>query len=359
MPNLFVCLTGPTGDGKSRSYSHLQDLLYMAMPYRTDDPTGKGVDFIKAPGSAEMLISMYMNPIPDPTDPKKLAGYAPVKGLIEFNELSSLVSRAARKGSAMKPTLMEFYDGNRVIQTGSLTHGTKRAENAFGSLFTTTQPKALKDLLREGDASSGFLNRFIFASGTEKPRIGFGGTRIDVSGAVEPLKELRGWVGFGRNLSLTDDAVNRFNEFYRDHLLPTLRSNDSGLLDRMDLLMKKLILLFAMNQHALVVETALVDRVISMIPYLTRSYDVPAAFIGSTINSEVEAELMRHVKRYTKDPLKGGLTMRDLMKLIRRKKFPLEIVTKTIKQLTDLGFIEAFTTTGIGRPTVKYRAAAD
>lgn len=357
MANFFLCLTGPTGDGKSRSFGHMAELMYQAMPYKVEDPTGKGVEMIKSPASAEALISMFVNPIPDPTDPKKLAGFAPVKGIIEFNELASLVGRAGRKGNVLKPTLMEFYDGARVIATTSMTNGRSRAENAFACLFTTAQPKALKDLIREGDASSGFLNRIIFASGRAKKRIGIGGKKIDITPAIAPLKEVQGWVGFGKTITWTDATMDLFNAHFERTILPIQQGDDSGLLDRLDLLMKKLILLFCINERLKVVTEEVIEKAISMIPYLIASYGVPAAHIGSTINSEAEAEIMRHIGRLT--PTKGGVSMRDLMKLIKSKKFPLDVVNKTIKQLTELGFIEAFTTSGVGRPTVKYKIASD
>jgi len=354
--NLFVCLLGPTGDGKSRSHGHLEELLYLALPYRSEDHTGKGVELVQSPASAEALISSFVNPIFDPVDPKKVAGYAPVRGLIEFNELSSLVGRASRKGNVLKPTLMEVYDGARVIQTISMTHGRKRAENPFGSLFTTSQPKALRTLLREDDASSGFLNRIVFATATPKRRIPIGGLRIDVEPAVDPLRRVQGWAGFGRMVSWSEDAIERFTEFFHDVLHPAQQNDETGLLNRMDLLAKKLILLLCINEHSIEVRADTVDKVISMFPYLTAAYGVPAAHIGSTVNSEVRDELMRHIERHT---AKGGITLRMLMHNIKRKGFPLEIVSKTIKHLTDLGFIEAIATTGVGRPTIKYKAAHD
>lgn len=355
LANFFLCLTGPTGDGKSRSFGHLAELLYQALPYRAEDPTGKGVDLMKSPASAEVLISMFINSIMDPTDPKKIAGFAPVKGIIEFNELSSLVGRASRKGNVLKPTLMEFYDGSRVIGTNSISSGRMRAENPFGCLFTTAQPKALKDLIREGDATSGFLNRIVFASGTAKTRIGIGGKRIDITPAIKPLKDVQGWIGFGKMVTWTEPTIELFNKHFEATLVPIQQADDSGLLDRLDLLMKKMILLFCINEKQKEVTEEIIEKAISMLPYLVASYGVPAAHIGSTINSEVQEEIMRHVTRLT--GTKGGVSMRDLMKLIARKKFPLDVVNKTMKQLSELGFIEAFTTSGVGRPTVKYRVA--
>lgn len=356
LANLFVCLLGGTGDRKSRSHAHLDELIYQAMPFKSDDPAGKGVDIIDSAASAEALINSFINPIFDPTDPKKVASFSPVKGLIRFNELSALVGRAARKGNVLKPTLMEIYDGSRVLQTLSMMHGRRRAENPFGSMFTTTQPGALKTLLREDDAVSGFLNRIVFATGVPKKPVPIGGAQIDVLPAVDPLKRIQGWAGFGRIILWSDPAVRTFTEFFHDVLHPVQQADESGLLNRLDLLAKKLILLLCINEHLLEVNQDVVEMVIGMYPYLTAAYGIPAAHIGSTINSEVRDELLRHIQAHTKA---GGITMRRLMINVKRKNFPLDIVAKTLKHLTDLGFIEAQATSGVGRPTVKYKVAAD
>jgi hypothetical protein len=358
LANLFVCLLGPTGDGKSRSHSHVEELLFRTFPYKPEDITGRSVDVMLSPASAEVLISAFVNPIIDPLDPKKIAGYAPVRGLIEFNELSSLVGRASRKGNVLKPTLMELYDGARVVQTMSMTHGKKRAENPFGSLFTTAQPKALRTLLQDDDASSGFLNRIVFATATPKPRIPIGGKRIEIDAAIEPLRAVQGWAGFGRVVSWSDESVKVFTEFFHKTLYPIQQADDTGLLNRMDLLIKKLILLLCINEHSGVVEAQHVEKVIDMLPYLTAAYGVPAIHIGSTINSDIQDELLKHINRHS---AKGGITLRLLMINIKRKKFPLDQVAKTLKHLTELGFIEAQASPpgSVGRPTVKYKTAKD
>jgi hypothetical protein len=336
----------------------VEELLFRTFPYKPEDITGRSVDVMLSPASAEVLISAFVNPIIDPLDPKKIAGYAPVRGLIEFNELSSLVGRASRKGNVLKPTLMELYDGARVVQTMSMTHGKKRAENPFGSLFTTAQPKALRTLLQDDDASSGFLNRIVFATATPKPRIPIGGKRIEIDAAIEPLRAVQGWAGFGRVVSWSDESVKVFTEFFHKTLYPIQQADDTGLLNRMDLLIKKLILLLCINEHSGVVEAQHVEKVIDMLPYLTAAYGVPAIHIGSTINSDIQDELLKHINRHS---AKGGITLRLLMINIKRKKFPLDQVAKTLKHLTELGFIEAQASPpgSVGRPTVKYKTAKD
>lgn len=356
LANFFLCLLGPTGDGKSRSHAHLEDLLFQALPFKPEEWAGKGVELVESAASAEALISSFVNPVYDPIDPKKVAGYGPVRGLIKFDELSSLVGRASRKGNVLKPTLMEFYDGKRIIQTLSMTHGRKRAENPYACLFTTSQPKALKALLREEDASSGFLNRIVFATATPKRRIPIGGVNIDISPAIDPLKDIQGWLGFGRVITWEDSGVTRFTDFFHDVLHPAQQRDETGLLNRMDLLAKKLILLLCINEHRPTVNADTVDKVIGMFSYLTAAYGVPAAHIGSTINTEIRDELLKHINKHSPA---GGITLRRLMQNLKRKNFPLEVVSKTLKTLAELGFIEVQTTPAgtVGRPTVKYKAA--
>lgn len=354
--NLFLCLLGPTGDGKSQSFWHLQQLLWRALPYKYDDPSSKGAAFVSSPASAEHLIAQFQKAIVDPADGKTIVGYAPVRGLVEFNELSSLIGRASRKGNVLKPTLMEFYDGSPVISTGSLTSGMKRAEQPFGSCFTTTQPKALKDLVRESDAHSGFLNRWVFATGTQKKRFAVGGEQIDVTPAVEPLKAIQGWAGFGKQIQWSESAIDLFSDYFHGVLHPAQQADETGLLTRMDLLAKKLILLLSANSHDNEVTAKTVDRVIGMFSYLTAAYGVPAAHIGSTISTEIRDELVRHIGRYTTS--KGGMSLRDINKAIKRKNYPLELVSKTLKYLVELQVIEVVPSAGVGRPTVKYRLCA-
>jgi hypothetical protein len=353
--NLFICLLGPTGDGKSRSYHTIQELIHRALPHKWEDPNSKGALFISSPGSAEFLIDQFMKPVADPVDPKRVAYYAPVRGLIEFNELSLLVGKVARKGSVLKPTLMDFYDGSTVISSGSMGTGKKKAENAFASCFTTTQPLALRELLRDTDAHSGFLNRWIFATATPKRRVAVGGHRIDISTAIDPLQKIVGWAGMGRELGWSDEGLRLFTEFFHDVLHPAQQADETGLLTRMDLLAKKLCLLFSVNGHHPEVTGETVNRVISMFGYLTAAYGVPAAHFENTSTSrDVLEELEKHIKRYTDK--KGGISLNELRKCIKRKNYPIELVSKTLKNMADLGYIESFRTTGVGRPTLKYRA---
>lgn len=328
--NLFVCLLGNTGDGKSRSYSHLKKLLTGALPHKWDDPNSKGVVHIGSAASAEVLIHSFSKPIPDPANPKATAYYAPVRGLIEFNELSALIGRTQRMGNTLKPALMEFYDAYDEITTVSMTGGKKLASGPFGSAFTTTQPRALKELIGKTDADSGFLNRWIFASGQPKQRIAIGGADVDIRSAVKPLQDIHAWAGFGKRIGWSEEAAARFTEIFHTVLQPAKQQDDGGFLTRIDLLMKKLILLLAVNEKLEVVPERIVDMAYKMYPYLVSAYAIPAAQMGNTIYYEVMDEIRKHVKNIT-DKNKTGATMRELNQRLSRKKYP----PKVIKDMLD------------------------
>jgi hypothetical protein len=353
--NLFVCLLGNTGDGKSRSFESLKDLLVKALPHRWDDPNSKGIRVVQSPASAEVLIHNFSKPVLDPTNPKVVSYYAPVRGLIDFNELSGLVGRTNRQGNVLKPTLMEFYDASGVISTSSMTTGTKEAWQPYASAFTTTQPRALKDLMKKSDVDSGFLNRWIFASGKPKQRLSLGGFKLDITPAVKPLQDIHGWVGFKKDITWDEDASKLLDEFFQRRVFPAQKIDDSGFLTRLDLTLKKLILLFTANQKLESVPKEMVEKAIAMFPYLIAAYELPAEHIGNSLAHEVQQELLRHIRRYTTSG--KGITFRELGSCIKRKKFPPDLVHKMLKILADMGEIEAVTTNAgkVGRPTVRYK----
>jgi hypothetical protein len=355
--NLFICLLGNTGDGKSRSFTHLRRLLREALPHKWDDPASKGTHVVMTPASAEVLIHNFSKPVLDPTNPKIISYYAPVRGLIEFNELSALTGRTSRMGNVLKPALMEFYDMAPVIGTSSMTGGKKEAHEPFASAFTTTQPLALKDLMRRSDADSGFLNRWIFASGKQKERVVIGGYKIDITPAVKPLQEIHGWSGFGgKQIAWSDEAALKFTEYVTNNVFPIQKRDDSGFLTRIDLTLKKLILLLTANIKQDVVPVEIVDQVVMLFPYLIAAYGIPAAQIGNSAQIEIQETILRNIKNWTEK--KGtGMTYRDLYLRIKSKKYPPDLIHKMLKILTDMGMIDVVATTAgkVGRPTVRYK----
>lgn len=349
--NLFVCLLGNTGDGKSQSYSHLKRLFKTAMPHDWADPNSKGVKMVSTPASAEVLIFNFMKAVPDPTDPKKIAYFAPVKGVVEFNELSQLLGRAQRQGNTLKPTLMQFYDAEAEIATSSMTSGEKKAVEAFGSCFTTTQPLALRNLITQDDADSGFLNRWVFASGKQKKRMAIGGQKVDITPCVPYVDALKGWVGFGREVQWSEEAATEFTHFFYSEIEPIKKRDRSGFLTRIDLLMKKLILLFTINQGDAQVELHAVDKAKKMFPYLIQAYHIPAEQVGNSKQWQCVDRIRYLISKSTH---KDGPTLRDL-RIGIGKRFEVTLVTKMIEAMTATGEIEPVNETYRGRVVTRYR----
>lgn len=250
--NLFLCLTSDTGNRKSTTINAIRKLVREAFPYDQKDPVNEGVKIIGEPGSAEHLIDAFNKPVYDPDDEKEkeVLRFAPVRGLVEYSEFSMLTSRGSRSGSALKPTLHSFYDCEDEVSTGSRAHGDTIAHEPFAAVITTVQPKVLRELLTRDDALSGFLNRWIFVYGTTKPVVPYGGKRLRLDRCVDPLRGIRAWgamhkVRYPDGLRLSPEAADIYRGFYVDTIEPAKEADNSSLLTRIDLTMKKLALLFA------------------------------------------------------------------------------------------------------------------
>ena len=354
--NLFVCTVGHSGDGKSQSRSHLTALLARTLPYKHSDPSSRGVRKINTPGSAEALIHQFSKPIFDPSDPKKIAYFAPVRGIVDFNELAAFAGRAGRAGSVLKPVLMEFYDNARHISTVSMTHGSKEAADSFASVTTTTQPRAFRDLMRKSDIDSGFLNRWILVGGVPKERVAIGGVKCDTRPCDEYLNKIAAWAGKPRELTWEPDAQAAFEDFYKKILYPQKMADETGLLVRIDLTLKKIALLLTANSRLDSVPLWVVEKLVPLYKYLIECYGLSSAAIGSTLHSEIADEILKHIVRISATNGGKGASVRELSQRMHRKNFPREHVVKVLKFMTDLGELAQETYQGKRGPaTVRYK----
>lgn len=357
--NLFVCTLGHSGSGKSKARYHLDRLLQAALPYKADDPNNKGCKKISTPASAEVLVQSFQKPVTDPGNPKIVLYNAPVRGIVDFNELSSLVGRANRMGNVLKPTLMQFYDMESKIATVSLTSGNKEADNPFACALTTTQPRALKELLGRGDDSSGFLNRWLFAAGPEKQRYAIGGVTVDMSTCVDPLKKIVGWAGsFGADdmIVWSEDAAAEFTEFFHGVIEPEKKRSESELLTRLDLTCKKLCLLLTANLMLKEVPVEVVQAMKRCYQYIVECYKIPQAEIGNSLQHEIRLAVAYQAQQYSKK-FSGGISMSEIARGLKRRKYPLDLLKKTVELMVAFGELEmSVVNTGkVGRPTERFR----
>lgn len=359
MPNLFVCFVGPSGAGKSSAKAHLVRIVQSVMPYKPDDPMSTGTKHVSAPGSAEFVVKTFSSPIPDPAFPKKILGYAPVRAQIDFEELSSLVAISGRAGSAMKPVLLEVYDGAEVMGSGSLTHGERIARQPFGQVTSTTQDGSLRALLGKGDDVSGFMNRWVFATGKLKRQRSLGGAMIDFKQPTEMLAALHRWASSTKHMTMTTDAYTRWDEFFHEVLVPMKRASElqgSALLNRIDLLYKKLMVLLSCNRLENEISLATVDDAIALYPYLLQTYGTVKREMDVTEESGNADYIVDAIRRFVTANGKNP-SVRDLHIAMSRKIGNKQLL-EAIKHLVLLGAISEIPSPAgtRGRPTVRYAA---
>lgn len=336
--NLFVCLLGLSGDGKSRSFRHLRRTLAEALPFNKGHDYPKGVYLTPTPSSAEVLIHHFEHPVYDVNNPKVVADYAPIRGLIEFSEMAELTTKASRLGNALKPTLIDFYDMKDIVSTSSITHGSREARQPYCSVFSSTQPESLKVILRDSDRTSGFLNRWVFASGKSKPQSFFQEDVVELDRPVESLKRIIGWVGFGKEITVSLEAANRMEEFFKAELERAQRSNP--MLARLSLLYKKLLLLFAVNECSTVVTEEMAEKVIAMHGYSVASYELTGKRIGADEQTEVYNTLLETIQTLSKNG--EGPSVGQLKKAIKNHNFKISMIDQVLKIMERLDEIEVY-----------------
>lgn len=314
--NIMLCILGQSGDRKSRSMSHMKNLIRESLPYEANNPVNNGVRMVQGAASGEAIISVFQRLEYDPTDPKRIVGPLPVRALIDYSELSDLVGRAARQGSVIKTVLMQVADTDRSISTVSVTRGEVVADKPFGCVVTTTQPESLKDLVSEGDTTSGFLNRWIFASGKPKTKVAIGGAKVDMLPVVDAYKRIHGQVP--REIQWTEGAAKLFTEHFHSSIEPVQHNNP--VLGRLDLIEKKLILLLAINSNLDTVSEEIVHQVIMMHSYLVKVYGITSKRIQkNSINTQIHAEIMRHIERLTVKFPQFGPSKKQLKDCVKHK----------------------------------------
>jgi hypothetical protein len=358
--NLFVCLYGRTGTGKSRSISPLQDVLQQAVPFHGDDlysaPTG--VLLQNTPGSAEALLDSFKWDILDPSS-NKVIGQAPITGLVKIEELSGFIARASRAGSAMKEMFIEMYDvysGEIGLRTRGA--GNIRVVNPFMSVITTTQPKAIHLFMRRSDVETGFLNRIIWALG--KPRrapMSYGGFSVDVSAAAALLRNLATWASPGWRYEYDGDAFDAWDDFFHTNLAPmkTGAVESESMLSRIDLQLKKVINLVSANRMLAQPTGEVVEQVTQeLYPYLSFTSASLTGDIAFNDTTECQNRLIQIINDY-QEKYKQLPSARNITQNIG-KRFDSELVIRALKNLLTLDIVyeDMPKAGGRGRPTKRY-----
>lgn len=359
LPNINVCLVGKSGTGKSRAKRHLREVLHLALPFDEQIPFPTGTKSMH-PGSGEALIREFQHQVDDPSQPTAPKKLWPVRGYVEFDELASLIAKGARQGSSLKPLLMELYDGPAVLSNATITGGKVSAVSPFGQVMTTTQAKSVRTVLNAADDAAGFVNRWTFVTGPDKPPVSINQAIVDLEEPAELLKSIHHWAVNKVSLRFTEEAFKLFDEFITQRVIPAKNKSEdfSDIFNRMDLLLKKILILLACNEKLTVIDEFIVHKMIKLYPYLINVYGLIDTYMAQTAGGELAEAIASAINRYY-ERKKEFPTARQISQILPPSKRNIELLNKTLKTMVDLGIIGKEEFQGKRGPkTVKYGFAS-
>lgn len=356
-PNFYNCLLGATGIGKSTAIGMQGSVAEAAIPYDHDNPDSSGTYLAPDPGSGEALYDTFSKPVyDDPDDPKKVTHYASIRAIVEFDEMSALASKAMRQGSTLKSALIRLFDG-RNLAIKSRGSGLVVINEPFCQVVAGTQPHLIRKVLQAEDADSGYINRWIFATGPRKRLDPHRVAVFDTAPHVEPLRQLRAWASMQQELVLEGQSLALWERFFRAVIEPIRQGDeDAPLLNRADLHLKKFILMFAINERSSVILPRHVEAAIEVVwPYLKGSYGILAGQLGMGEIDACQAAIIEAIQKHTgshgRPPSAANLNERYL-----RRRFTTPVQLAALKNLCTLGIIRELDPpeNSRGRPSRRY-----
>lgn len=336
-PSLYICIVGASGEGKSMARRHLTRTLKEGLPFDFNGPDRHGVDILDRPGSGEVLVKMLRG---DHSPGKDMPPYhlGDVKGYLDFDELSELIGKASRTGSVLKDKLLELYDTPESISNHSLTSGRFEALRPFVSLTTSTQPETMRKLMTKSDVHSGFLNRFVFVTGTPKPKIAFGVPSVDVIPPSLKLAGINEWIknhsGNQVYMTWSTDAIELWTTFFHENIA----KSNSDITKRLAFVLKKIFMLMAVNAKRAEVSADDVRRGLEMYEFLVSSFgEVESRSLTNVDYSEMEEEILQWIKsQYREDPTKA-ITASAVRRQFKSRRWSLESINRVMKALQESG----------------------
>lgn len=323
-PNLYVCLLGETGIGKSVARKNLTTVLEAVMPYESGVGDTEGVSVLNKPASGEALIALLRNehavPTATPNAAPATMSEGDIRAYLNVDELSEILTKAKRAGSVLRDVLLELYDTPEKLSTFSVTGGERAAVRPYASVTTSIQPKMVRRMIDKGDAAVGLLNRFIFLSGTEKPLVSFGYANVDLTLTISHLARVRTWLDGQRRVAggrvemvLDDEAMKAWDELFHTRLVPAIRGEApyGDAARRIGFIAKKLLMLLALNRMRTTITSEEVGALGTLLDRLLHT----AAYVGGEAGrgeitteadrSDMENEIYRWIcQAYRDNPAK-------------------------------------------------------
>lgn len=298
--NPAIVLIGTSGSRKSVSLGEAKHLINDVMPWDPDRPSQSEGAKMGTPGSGESLIDL-MRRQPDANGRIHDVG---IKALVEFSEFSWVTKMLDRSGGTLEPVMMAFMDGENRVGTQSRSSGETYAEDAHALFFTTTQPKALPDIIRTAN-NAGFLNRWLWIGGLghERPTA-FPTDQHSPAAAKSALGAIVGWCErTGRINHSPDDEYAGWvalQVYMRDNHDTTDENEVDPLLQRIEVHAKRLALLLAINERSTTVDARIMEKSLHLIKtYVIPMFTITSDTLTVSHRNAMADELVRAIRHLT------------------------------------------------------------
>ncbi|MCW2785918.1 MAG: hypothetical protein JWP74_2435 [Marmoricola sp.] len=342
--NLGICLIGMTATGKSRSMRHVEDLLGMDPRLHWHPGNELGVKIRQNPGSGPYLIEELV-------DDEKVSGSLslqhPVKILISQDEISSLIRKGNSRESnhGVREVVLQLLDGKRRLHHGSKTGGNFEALDSFGVLLGATQPEVVPTLFSDEDMVTGFMNRLIFVPGEPVKRSHRSATPVDLTDAHEHLNRIVDWSAQGIEIEdWADDADALWKEAFELKVEPLQRDRRwNKILGRLDLTMKRLILLFAANNRSSSIQLEHVQSALALLDYLIECYQQLVENLETTDIDQVWVRIAKACLKLQGSPdYEGHAPISQVQRTVNKTGWQARHYTETIDAMVDGELVETY-----------------
>lgn len=347
MGNLFLCFAADTGSGKSQSNEYLSEVLKAGLPW--DETHRDGVKIIGKPGSGEVLIDqmtdkVVVNPVTGvPTKGR-------VKGYLNYDELTQLIKQGSRQGSTIDSILTSMYDGGDA-SSASRAAGIVTAHEPYLTMTSNIPPDTMREMFTQGSATSGFLNRFTFININEYKQQRAMGVPVipDYDYLGSKLGEIAKWAQSPVMVMPDDDAVELIEQFFNMELArysPRTGNSVDPMMVRIELMFKKFMLLFAVNEMSETLTREHVEKAIKLYwiikPGLERTSDSVGKSATSVLEDTIVEKVTDYFKKHGEAITEGDIWNRHckIMRVVKREGLERYQFEQALKSLVRTGELD-------------------
>lgn len=158
-------------------------------------------------------------------------------------------------------------------------------------------------------------------------------------------------------MQLRGDALDAWDSFFHEKIVPLQDFSDESMFSRIDLTIKKVILLFTLNQLEEEPTQQIVESATSLFNYLQGTYSLFSRDISHNEYEECRQEIIGILKGYHERHNNEPLTLRNINQRLNNK-YSQSVVLSVIKTMTEMDELEEHLSSNKRGPKTKmYRYA--